>query len=130
MGDPEPGLSYKFQADFAKSPYIIDAMVAFRFSPAITVTAGQMKIPFSAESLLNDLLNPPVSRSRAVLGLAPGRDTGVQARDTGVNTFRAGSRFAPNRSGRATDRSIRAVATHWAPGNSRAIWTCSRELTG
>jgi phosphate-selective porin len=84
MGDPASRLSYKFQADFAKSPYIIDALVAYRFSPAIAVSAGQMKIPFGAESLLNDVLNPPVSRSRAVLGLSPGRNTGVQARDTGV----------------------------------------------
>lgn len=84
MGDPATGFSYKFQADFAKSPYIIDASMAYRFSSAVTVSAGQMKIPFSAESLLNDVLNPPVSRSRAVLGLSPGRDTGVQGRDTGV----------------------------------------------
>jgi Phosphate-selective porin O and P len=84
MGDPATGLSYKFQADFAKSPYIIDAFLAYRFSSAVTVSAGQMKIPFGGESILNDLLNPPVSRSRAVLGLSPGRDTGVQARDTGV----------------------------------------------
>jgi phosphate-selective porin len=84
MGDPAIGLSYKFQADFAKSPYIIDAVLAYRFSSDVTVSAGQMKIPFGGESILNDLLNPPVSRSRAVLGLSPGRDTGVQARDTGV----------------------------------------------
>src|SRR5262249_33164724 len=78
MGDPATGLSYKFEADFAKSPYIIDALMAYRFSSAVTVSTGQMKIPFSAESILNDLLNPPVSRSRAVLGLSPGRDSGVQ----------------------------------------------------
>ena len=84
MGSPASHFSYKFQADFAKSPYIIDASMAYRFSSAVTVSAGQMKIPFSAESLLSDQLNPPVSRSRAVLGLSPGRDTGVQGRDTGV----------------------------------------------
>jgi len=84
QGDPVSRLSYKFQADFAKSPYIIDALMAYRFSSAVIVSVGQMKIPFSAESLLNDVANPPVSRSRAVLGLSPGRDTGVQGRDTGV----------------------------------------------
>jgi hypothetical protein len=47
------------------------------------VTAGQFKIPFSAESLISDNLNTPVARARAVNSLAPGRDTGVQARDTG-----------------------------------------------
>ena len=43
-----------------------------------------MKIPFSAENLISDDRNAPVSRSRAVLALAPGRDTGVQGRDVGA----------------------------------------------
>src|SRR6185437_12321567 len=42
------------------------------------------KIPFSAESIISDDRNAPVSRSRVVLALAPGRDTGVQARDVGT----------------------------------------------
>jgi hypothetical protein len=46
-----------------------------------------MKIPFSAENLISDDRNPPVSRSRAVLMLSPGRDTGVQGRDTGVEAL-------------------------------------------
>ena len=46
-----------------------------------------MKLPFSAESIVSDNLNGPVARSRAVLSLAPGRDTGVQGRDVGVQTF-------------------------------------------
>jgi hypothetical protein len=84
MGDPVSRLSYRFQADFAKRPYLIDASLAWKFSRALTFSAGQMKIPFSTESLLNDVLNQPVSRSRAVLALSPGRDTGVQGRDTGA----------------------------------------------
>jgi hypothetical protein len=84
QGQPVSGLSYKLQADFVKTPYLIDASLAYRFSRGLTFTAGQMKIPFSAENILNDVANAPVSRSRAVLGLAPGRDTGVQGRDTGV----------------------------------------------
>jgi Phosphate-selective porin O and P len=83
-GDPVSKLSYRFQADLAKRPYVIDASLAWKFSRVLTVSAGQMKIPFSAESLMNDVLNQPVSRSRAVLGLSPGRDTGVQGRDTGA----------------------------------------------
>ena len=39
---------------------------------------------FSAESLISDNLNTPVARARAVNGLAPGRDTGVQGRDVGL----------------------------------------------
>ena len=48
------------------------------------VTGGQFKIPFSAESLISDNLNTPIARARAVNGLAPGRDTGVQGRDMGL----------------------------------------------
>jgi hypothetical protein len=82
-GDPWRNLSYRFQVDFVKRPYLMDASLTWKFSRALTVSAGQMKIPFSAESLISDNLNAPVARSRAVLGLAPGRDTGVQGRDVG-----------------------------------------------
>jgi hypothetical protein len=83
-GDPVSKLSYRFQVDFAKKPYLMDASLAWRFSREATFTAGQFKIPFSAESIIADNLNAPISRSRAVLSLAPGRDTGVQGRDTGT----------------------------------------------
>jgi len=81
---PLPKWSLKLQVDLAKSPYLMDASVAYRFSRPFSLSAGQMKIPFSAESLISDDRNAPVARSRAVLALAPGRDTGVQARDTGA----------------------------------------------
>src|SRR5207247_456262 len=58
-----------------------------KFSQALSFAAGQMKIPFSAESIISDNLNAPVARSRAVLSLAPGRDTGVQGRDVGLQMF-------------------------------------------
>lgn len=83
-GDPLANLSYTFQVDVAKTPYIMDASLAWKFSPAFRLTAGQFKIPFSAESIISDNLNNPVARSRVVNGLAPGRDTGVQARDVGL----------------------------------------------
>jgi hypothetical protein len=86
-GNPLSKLSYRFQMDFVKRPYLMDASLTWKFSRALSVSAGQMKIPFSAESIISDNLNPPVARSRAVLGLAPGRDTGVQGRDVGVQTF-------------------------------------------
>jgi hypothetical protein len=82
-GNPFSHLSYRFQVDFAKKPYLMDSSLAWKFGEALTLTAGQFKIPFSAESIIADNLNAPVSRSRAVLSLAPGRDTGVQGRDTG-----------------------------------------------
>ena len=78
-GDPLPKLSYTFQVDVVKRPYIMDAAVTWKFSRALRVTGGQFKIPFSAESLVSDNLNVPIARARAVNGLAPGRDTGYRA---------------------------------------------------
>ncbi|MBZ5575526.1 MAG: OprO/OprP family phosphate-selective porin [Acidobacteriia bacterium] len=83
-GDPLSELSYTVQVDLVKRPYLMDAALTWKVSRGLRVTAGQFKIPFSAESLISDNLNVPIARARAVNGLAPGRDTGVQARDTGV----------------------------------------------
>jgi phosphate-selective porin OprO/OprP len=83
-GEPLSKLSYTFQVDFVKQPYLMDAALTWRFSRSLRLTGGQFKIPFSAESLISDNLNIPIARARAVNGLAPGRDTGVQGRDAGV----------------------------------------------
>jgi len=83
-GNPFSRLSYTFQVDVAKRPYLMDAALSWRFSRFLRLTGGQFKIPFSAESLISDNVNIPVARARAVNGLSPGRDTGVQARDTGL----------------------------------------------
>jgi hypothetical protein len=83
-GDPLPGLSYSVQADVAHLPYLLDASATWKFSAVFRLTAGQFKIPFSSESLLADNLDIPIERARAVNSLVPGRDTGVQARDTGM----------------------------------------------
>jgi phosphate-selective porin OprO and OprP len=83
-GDPLSHLSYSFQVDVVKRPYVMDASLTWRFSRALRLTGGQFKIPFSAESLISDNLNVPIARSRAVNALAPGRDTGVQGRDLGL----------------------------------------------
>jgi hypothetical protein len=84
FGEPLPKFSYRFQVDVAKKPYLMDASIGYRPAQAFSVSLGQMKIPFSAESLISDDRNAPVSRSRVVLALAPGRDTGVQGRDVGT----------------------------------------------
>ena len=83
-GEPLPDLSYSIQADVAHVPYLLDASVTWKFSPSFRLTAGQFKIPFSGESLIADNLDIPIERARAVNSLVPGRDTGVQARDTGL----------------------------------------------
>ncbi len=83
-GDPLSKLSYIVQVDVVKRPYLMDAALTWKFSRSIRLTGGQFKIPFSAESLISDNLNIPIARARAINGLAPGRDTGVQARDMGL----------------------------------------------
>jgi hypothetical protein len=83
-GDPFSKLSYTLQADVVKRPYLMDAALTWKFSRSLRLTGGQFKIPFSAESLISDNLNIPIARARAVNGLVPGRDTGVQGRDVGV----------------------------------------------
>lgn len=83
-GDPLSKLSYSVQFDVVKRPYVMDVALTWKFSRALRLTAGQFKIPFSTESLVSDNLNVPIARSRAVNGLSPGRDTGVQGRDVGL----------------------------------------------
>jgi phosphate-selective porin OprO/OprP len=83
-GDPLSKLSYTFQVDVVKGPFLMDASLTWKFSPSLRLTGGQFKIPFSSESLISDNLNIPIARARAVNGLVPGRDTGVQGRDVGL----------------------------------------------
>jgi hypothetical protein len=83
-GNPLSKLSYTFQVDFVKQPYLMDVALTWKFSRSLRLTGGQFKIPFSAESLIGDNLNIPIARARAVNGLVPGRDTGVQGRDVGL----------------------------------------------
>lgn len=84
FGDPLPNFSYNLQADVAHALYLLDASVTWKISESIRITSGQFKIPFSTESLAPDNLDIPIERARAVNSLAPGRDDGVQGRDTGV----------------------------------------------
>jgi len=84
FGGPLPNFSYNLQADVAHVPYLLDASVTWKLSESCRLTAGQFKTPFSAESLAPDNLDIPIERARAVNSLAPGRDDGVQGRDTGI----------------------------------------------
>lgn len=93
FGDPLPDFSYNVQADVAHAPYLLDASLTWKFSGAFRLTSGQFKIPFSTESLASDNFDVPVERARAVNSLAPGRDEGVQGRDTGVQASGRVGRF-------------------------------------
>jgi phosphate-selective porin len=80
-------ISYQVQGDVLKLPNLLDADVEFKAARALKFTAGQFKLPFSLSSLTSDNLEAPVERAKVVNSLAPGRDTGVQARDSGVQLF-------------------------------------------
>ena len=93
FGDPLPDLSYDLLADLAHAPYLLDASVTWKVSKSLRLTGGQFKIPFSQESLVPDDVDVPIERARAVNSLAPGRDDGVQGRDTGVEASGRTGRF-------------------------------------
>jgi len=80
---------YKLQGEFGGSSgfKLLDAAISFRIHPAVDLTVGQQKIPFSLESSASstrlDTINrsQPVealaARSRDVLGNQSGRDIGA-----------------------------------------------------
>ena len=81
---------YRLQVEFAgASAKVIDATAAYTFDPALKITIGQFKIPFSMENLASSSLidaidrsqvvEALVSRSKDVIGNQNGRDIGVQA---------------------------------------------------
>ena len=93
FGDPLPDFSYNLQADVAHAPYLLDASLTWKMSDSFRLTGGQFKIPFSMESLAPDDVDVPIERARAVNSLAPGRDDGVQGRDTGFEASGRIGRF-------------------------------------
>ena len=64
----------------------MDAAVTWKFARYIRLTGGQFRDPISTESLISDNVNIPVARARAINGLSPGRDTGVQSSRHGTAT--------------------------------------------
>jgi phosphate-selective porin OprO/OprP len=81
---------YRLQTEFAgATAKLLDATAAYTFDPALKITIGQFKIPFSMENLASSTLidaidrsqvvEALVSRSKDVIGNQNGRDIGVQA---------------------------------------------------
>lgn len=102
-GDAATWLGYTVQVDVLKRPRLMDAALEFRASPGLRVTLGQFKLPFSYESLLADNRSIPIERARVVNSLAPGRDTGVQGRDRGLQL---GGSFGSNKRTPAIEYSV------------------------
>jgi phosphate-selective porin len=83
-GNLADDISYKVQADFVRSPALLDARVDFTHFQWARLTIGQFKIPFSQENLISsrDLLS--IDRSIVVNTIVPGRDTASNGRDIGI----------------------------------------------
>ena len=63
---------------------MLDAEAEFKAAQSLKLTAGQFKLSFSLSSLTPDNLEASIERAKVVSSLAPGRDTGTQGRDSGV----------------------------------------------
>jgi phosphate-selective porin len=82
-GNLADDISYKIQADFVRSPVLLDARVDFTHFQWAKLTIGQFKVPFSQENLTSSSALLSVDRSLVVNSFSPGRDTGNNGRDIG-----------------------------------------------
>jgi phosphate-selective porin OprO/OprP len=83
-----PFFAYRLQADFVDKPKLIDASADIKLADFFIITAGQFKIPLSAENLTSSnklemidrsqVVEALVARGRDVIGNQNGRDIGVQ----------------------------------------------------
>lgn len=92
-GTLDNGFGYLFQTNFVAGPTILDAQVHYRFAPALSVSAGKFKTPFSYEFLVYAGNIDFVNRSTTVSALVPGRQLGADVtlgRPNGVVTLTAG----------------------------------------
>jgi len=79
-----PRVAYKMEIDAVRSPVLLDARLDYAPKPYAKVTVGQYKNPFSQENLDSDRDTIFIERSLVGLSLVPGRDTGNNGRDIGV----------------------------------------------
>jgi len=89
-GDITERFDWRTQVEFGgtSGPFLLDAMLGYKFNPYIKLTAGQFKIPFSQENLISSPKLETINRSQVVealvargtdiIGNQNGRDIGVQ----------------------------------------------------
>ena len=70
-------------ANFGK-PTLLDAVIGYRLGNEAKLSVGQFKIPFGLENLTSSTNLNTINRSLVTETLVPGRDTGNQGRDVGV----------------------------------------------
>lgn len=87
-GDLNPHWSYEIYTEFAGTTKLLDAYTAYKIADYLKFTAGQFKVPFSAESLNSDaqlefidraqVVEALAGRSKDIIGNQNGRDIGIQ----------------------------------------------------
>lgn len=92
---------YKLQGELAGSPKLLDASISYKYNEWLKLSAGQLKVPFSAENLTSSsklvsidrsqVVEALAARSKDVIGSQSGRDLGIQASGS---LFRVGDRYA------------------------------------
>lgn len=87
-GNLSPYWSYRFQADFSKTPKLIDAYAELKVNDMFNFLIGQAIVPFSIDNITSNtkldfidrsqVTEALVGRSKDVIGDQNGRDLGVQ----------------------------------------------------
>ncbi|MHB1457161.1 MAG: porin [Armatimonadota bacterium] len=107
-GDVTPSADFKVQVDFAGSrsglksakigpdgklvtssanfakPLLLDAVFGYKVQGTNKLSIGQFKVPFGLENLTSSTNLDTINRSQVTETLVPGRDTGNQGRDVGI----------------------------------------------
>jgi phosphate-selective porin len=83
-GNVMKNVLFKVQADVARSPILLDALVEFGFSKSASLRIGQFLVPFSLENLTSTSDLDTINRSQVEEKLCPGRDNSSQGRDIGL----------------------------------------------
>ncbi|MDR2129719.1 MAG: OprO/OprP family phosphate-selective porin [Odoribacteraceae bacterium] len=82
-------LDYRLQLEFASSPKVLDAYITWKAAPALTVQAGQFKIPFSLENPYGPTTLETIDNSLVIKALCNYEDevSGIKAngRDIGIS---------------------------------------------
>ncbi len=87
-GDIDDNWNYEVYTEFAGTTKLLDAYTTYKIADYLKFTAGQFKVPFSLESLIQDsqldfidrsqVVNALAGRSTDVIGNQNGRDIGIQ----------------------------------------------------
>jgi len=87
-GDINDNWNYEVYTEFASTTKLLDAYTTYKIADFLKFTAGQFKVPFSLESLIQDsqldfidrsqVVNALAGRQTDVIGNQNGRDIGIQ----------------------------------------------------